>query len=193
MSVSPGIPLPSVSLNMNFHPNEAGHALIAEVVSSKTNIYDITFRYNDGKTENTTEITYTNGQLTTLPTPTRKGYTFAGWYTADGVKVTESFQFTEDTVLYARWSTYVIPVPYAYVLTFETNGGSYVDEIVRFTGMQLNLRKFVPEKEGYIFTGWYTDPELTKEIKNLRLVKDTTVYAGWEAIEPEGEPDTATE
>lgn len=41
----------------------------------------------------------------TLPTPSRSGYTFDGWYTerTGGVKVTEETTFHQDTTLYAHW------------------------------------------------------------------------------------------
>ena len=45
-------------------------------------------------------------KVTKLPTPTRKGYTFDGWYTdpayKNGTKVT-SLTISEDTTLYAKW------------------------------------------------------------------------------------------
>lgn len=38
-----------------------------------------------------------------LPTPTRKGYTFLGWYLSDGTKVDNTTVFEKDTTIYARW------------------------------------------------------------------------------------------
>ena len=42
----------------------------------------------------------------TLPTPSRTGYAFAGWYNAPtgGTQVTESTQITGNTTWYARWT-----------------------------------------------------------------------------------------
>ena len=45
-----------------------------------------------------------------------------------------------------------------------------------------------PEKEGYIFTGWYSDKELTNEFdfENTRITENTNIYAKWvKASEPE--------
>ena len=57
-----------------------------------------------------------------LPTPTREGYTFDGWYTSNsgGSKVTRSTEVTETTphTLYARWTANQITV------NFDSNGGS---------------------------------------------------------------------
>lgn len=38
-----------------------------------------------------------------LPTPTRKGYTFLGWYLSDGTKVGNTTLYEKDTTIYARW------------------------------------------------------------------------------------------
>ena len=45
-----------------------------------------------------------------LPTPIREGYVFEGWYTEDGVKVTEDtvLENRDDHTLYAKWSDYVV-------------------------------------------------------------------------------------
>ena len=58
--------------------------------------------FNDVKT-----ITYNGGSaLSDLPTPSRTGYKFLGWYTSStgGNKVTSSTVVTGDMTLYARWA-----------------------------------------------------------------------------------------
>ena len=37
-----------------------------------------------------------------------------------------------------------------------------------------------PEKEGYVFTGWYTDEACTKKYYGTTVTADTTLYAGYE-------------
>ncbi len=44
-----------------------------------------------------------DGYLTTLPTASKLGYLFSGWYTADGILVSLEDTYTEDTTLYANW------------------------------------------------------------------------------------------
>ena len=56
----------------------------------------------------TTNVTY-NSTYGTLPTPTRTGYTFDGWYTGEngtGTKVTstDKVSITSDQTLYAKWT-----------------------------------------------------------------------------------------
>ena len=50
-----------------------------------------------------TPQTTVNGRLTSLPTPTRDGYDFLGWYTASGDRVTTDTVFAADTTLYPLW------------------------------------------------------------------------------------------
>jgi uncharacterized repeat protein (TIGR02543 family) len=58
--------------------------------------------------------TYDDGAtLGTLPTPTRTGYYFAGWYTTPDLSdtaVTAETVVTDDTVLYAKWEDPVLEV-----------------------------------------------------------------------------------
>ena len=70
-----------------------------------------------------------------------------------------------------------------YKLIFDTNGGSSISGITKSSGTKIDLEKYEPEKEGFAFTGWYSDRELTDKITSIKLLKNTTVYAGWKAIE----------
>ena len=70
-------------------------------------------------------------------------------------------------------------------LKFDTNGGSKIDTVTEWEYSTIDLDEYVPEKEGYKFVGWYADEDLTKEIDEVYLTQDTTVYAKWEKIEEE--------
>lgn len=50
--------------------------------------------------------TDTDGKLASLPTPTRSGYNFNGWFTAasGGTKVTTETVFDADTEIFAQWT-----------------------------------------------------------------------------------------
>ncbi|WP_301010653.1 S-layer homology domain-containing protein [Anaerotignum lactatifermentans] len=70
-------------------------------------------------------------------------------------------------------------------LKFDTNGGSDINTVTEWEYSTIDLDDYVPEKEGYKFVGWYADEDLTKEIDEVYLTEDTTVYAKWEKIEEE--------
>lgn len=66
----------------------------------------VTFEPNGGTLTPATAVTNADGTLDSLPTPTRDGYTFTGWFTAaeGGTAVTTETVFTEDTTVYAHWT-----------------------------------------------------------------------------------------
>ena len=64
--------------------------------------YTVTLNYNDGQTANQT-YTETENSFISLPTPTRSGYTFQGWY-AGSTKVSSPYKVTGDVTLTAQWS-----------------------------------------------------------------------------------------
>ena len=68
--------------------------------------YTITFDANGGSVSPETMETDENGKLSALPTPTRDGCTFDGWYDAKdgGSKVSADKIYTEDTTIYAHWT-----------------------------------------------------------------------------------------
>ena len=72
----------------------------------KANQYTLTFDANGGTVgTKSKKITYNNG-YGTLPTPTRSGYAFNGWYTVKtgGTKVTTATKTAaKNTVVYAQW------------------------------------------------------------------------------------------
>ena len=71
-----------------------------------------------------------------------------------------------------------------FTVTFETDGGSAVEN-VKVMHSELIVQNAVPMKEGWVFTGWYSDPACTQK---WDLEKDTvtgsmTLYAGWQKKE----------
>lgn len=68
--------------------------------------YTITFNANGGSVSPETMETDENGKLSALPTPTRDGCTFDGWYDAKdgGSKVSADKTYTESTTIYAHWT-----------------------------------------------------------------------------------------
>ncbi|MGI6007585.1 MAG: InlB B-repeat-containing protein [Ruminococcus sp.] len=70
-----------------------------------------------------------------------------------------------------------------YALHFDTNGGNRISSIVRESGTVIDLSEYVPVQEGYTFTGWYADAELTQPVTEVTLNSTKTIYAGWEEMQ----------
>ena len=68
--------------------------------------YEITFDANGGQCDTTNMYTDTAGKLSALPTSTRGGYTFDGWFTeqSGGTAVTAETVYDKNTTLYAHWT-----------------------------------------------------------------------------------------
>ena len=68
--------------------------------------FTVTFNANGGSVSPETMETDENGKLSALPTPTRDGCTFDGWYDAKdgGSKVSADKIYTESTTIYAHWT-----------------------------------------------------------------------------------------
>ncbi len=122
-----------------------------------------------------------------LPTPTKTGYTFTGWYTASDFSVEPVNEIpspssgSADITLYAGWRANT------YTVTFNANGGNGDMEAQAFTydtPQTLTANGF--SCLGKTFAGWnttadgtgttYTDGQL---ISNLTA--DLTLYAQWTA------------
>ena len=78
----------------------------------------------------------------------------------------------------ANESSGTAPVIYP-TLTFDTCGGSSIKEVRAFEGHTINLSGYLPTREGYQFSGWYADQNLTQPVTEIRLDGNRTVYAGW--------------
>lgn len=63
-------------------------------------------------------------------------------------------------------------------INYNTNGGEAIGSTAHTRGSVVELNK-VPVREGYIFTGWYSDEALTQKIDSVTVTASTTVYAGW--------------
>lgn len=75
----------------------------------KINSYTLTYNANGGSVSPTSKVLNYGAQYGTLPTPTRKGYTFDGWYTSasGGSKVSSSTTMgAGNTTIYAHWTNH---------------------------------------------------------------------------------------
>ena len=136
------------------------------------NTYTVKFDANGGSECEDITVTY-DGKYTDLPTTTRTGYTFDGWY--DGsTKVTADtvVKITADQTLTARWTAN------KYTVTFDANGGSACKEItVTYDGKYPTLP--APTKEGYTFKGWFDGETQVKSGDAVTITGNQTLTARW--------------
>lgn len=118
----------------------------------------------------------TADRLASLPTVTRAGHTFTGWYLDSAL--TQEFSLNSpvlsDLTLYAGWQQNFVEV------SFAVNGGEAISPLSTPEGQPL-ADVPTPVREWYAFTGWYTDPELTESFDpGQAITENLTLYADWE-------------
>lgn len=67
-----------------------------------------------------------------------------------------------------------------FTVSFETNGGSSVSSVRVLHGEKVPQEQ-IPTREGYVFTGWYSDRACTVPwaIESDVVTGSLTLYAGW--------------
>lgn len=137
---------------------------------------EIVFRSNGGTSYH--NISGYAGETIELPTPEKEGYEFKGWYDNSkfaGEALEDIYTIDVGRNLYAKWEAY------AGTIKFESNGGtSYFD--IDFEAQKVELP--VPEKEGYLFKGWYDNADFSGNVyEGIILPTDNlTLYASWDMI-----------
>lgn len=140
-------------------------------------------KFKDGESKYTVELTV--GDVVTAPeSPENFGYTFNGWYKDS--ELTEAWDFendtvTEDTTIYAGWLADIKEHDVTFVLNYDG-----AENVVQST--QNGLVTFVPQREGYVFNGWWYSDGRTDEGYILSQKFDTAeivtednlvLYAEW--------------
>ncbi|HIV63681.1 MAG TPA: InlB B-repeat-containing protein [Firmicutes bacterium] len=141
--------------------------------------FTVTFDYNYDGAPAAQTVTVEDGERATAPDtdPSRDGYEFTGWYSDEACTSEADFGrgVTADVTYYAGWRQT------AYTVTFDLNydGGTPTVQTVEIGGTA--TRPSSPARDGYLFTGWYSDQACTTEYDFTSVVEgDTVIYAGWE-------------
>ena len=146
-----------------------------------------TFDSNLGSTAVPLTITKDyNQELGSLPTTSRVGYIFDGWFTGkeDGSQISSTTKMPAyNPTYYAHWT------PITYTIHFNNNSGTGTmpDETMTY-GVSKALDENTFTRDGYTFAGWNTKADGTgtnyidkQEIFNLTDIDGTefTLYAKW--------------
>ena len=176
-------------------------------------VVTITFNANGG-TPNTTRQITVGSPLGTLPTVTRDGFRFDGWYNAasGGGKINSSDPISGNyTTFYAHWTANPAPTPPPppqpapqpaptpapstpkCTVTFHRNGAENYNSPIPQITADCNNRISLPSSPtwpGYTFIGWNTSGHgtgntFTGDIPNTSTL---AVYAIWRADAPASQP-----
>lgn len=146
--------------------------------------YTITLDVNGGNPLGTNDpytISGESGSIISLPTPTRDGYNFLGWYNGE-VKFEETVMPKENLTLVAKWEKLPDPVV-EYTVTLDENGGNPLLENTFKGEAGTALVLPIPTRDGYVFLGWYKGE--TKFEETVIPSENITLIAKWEEVNVE--------
>ncbi len=138
----------------------------------KPNTYSIILKQGDG-TSKSEIVTVTYDQAYTLPTPTRLGYTFLGWYRDESKHYSGTWKLTDDLTLTAKWKIITYTIGYTLDGGIASNPDSYS---VASETITLNS----PKRAGYTFAGW-TGTDLTEPTMQVTIPKGSVGVRGYKA------------
>lgn len=104
---------------------------------------------------------------------------FEGWYTDTTYTTPYDFSIpvSGDVAIFAKLA------PDTRTVTFVTNGGSSIDPVTDYRSYEyIDWSLYVPTREGYVFTGWYTDDTLTTPVGAYNFGEDLIVYAKYDQV-----------
>lgn len=144
--------------------------------NSKKNQYVLSFDSQGGSKCDSKTLLF-GETIGDLPTPTRKNYTFTGWYSDPdaGYKLTEDVKMdSKNVTYYARW------VPITLNASFNTDGGNKIEDISFPYGSSVSLP--TPKKEGYTFIGWTWEGQTKPKTGSITKVTSDNLrfIAHWE-------------
>lgn len=146
--------------------------------------YTVSYTLNGGKapTGNPTSYYVTTNTIK-LKNPTKKGYTFGGWYKDSKFKtkiVSIPKGSTGNLKLYAKWTAT------KYTITYKLNGGTNSkSNPATFTINSANIKFANPSKKGCVFEGWYSDSKFKNKVTVIKkgTTGNKTLYARWKIYE----------
>ena len=140
----------------------------------------VTFNANGGSVNTGSATIYYTSTYGNLPTPTRTGYNFNGWYTSaeGGTKVSKDTTVTNTTgpILYAHWTAN------NYAVSFDANGGTVSTSTKNVVYGSTYGTLPIPTRTGYTFEGWFTSSNVSvTEKSNVATASNHQLVAKWKA------------
>ena len=118
----------------------------------------------------------------TLPTPTRIGYTFAGWTGSNGATAQKSVTIAKGSTGNKSYTANWTPTNYS--ISYTLNGGSISGQKTSYNIETANFTLPAPTRAGYTFAGW-TGTGLSSATKSVTVSKGSTgnrsYTANWSA------------
>lgn len=152
--------------------------------------YKITYNLNGGTNNSANPSYYTTGAGLTYKNPSKKGYTFAGWYADKNFKTKVTVIPKGSTgvrTVYAKWNIN------HYTISFNGNGSTSgsTKQMSCTYGKSYNLTASGFARKGYWFAGWNTKADGSgaafankASVKSISSInnKNVILYAQWKPL-----------
>ena len=139
----------------------------------QTSQYTISYDPNGGSLKDDSLQTVLYGDSFALRQPSRKGYSFSGWYSDDTKIENGIWNYETNLNLVAHWEANT------YTITFDYRGGTG-SELSRSIIFDSDIVLPSTSKDGYTFKGWYYGEQLVENGK-WAIDDNVTLFAHWEA------------
>lgn len=154
-------------------------AIVVMIIMKNNKKYTITFDTQGGNKIEAIEVKV-NETLVLPKNPEKEGYIFLHWVDEEDKPVSNNFKVTKDMKLIAKWAE---PTQELITISFDTDGGSKIEDIVLIKGEPLKLPDN-PIKDGYIFKNWVSKDEIEIPVYDDALLsEDIVLKAIWEKEE----------
>ena len=155
-----------------------GSTITIFVSTGKKNI-NVSLDANGGEGVTGGMVVHLDENYSSLPTPSRTGYSFDGWFTgkSGGSKISPSSTVTQsaDHTLYAHWTAN------RYNVSLEANGGSVSSSSITVTYDSTYGDIPTPSRVGYTFEGWYNGGTQISSSTKVTSTSDHSLNAQWTA------------
>lgn len=168
---------------VKYTPEDTTYLAVVTGIKVKINVvpreFTITYGLNGGTNASKNPKTYKETKAVSLSAPTKRGYSFAGWFTDQAC--TKKFGgFTTSTTgnlkLYAKWKLN------SYKITYQLAGGKNASG--NKTSYNVTSNTFTwknPTRKGYTFVGWYQGSKKVTSIKK-GSIGNVTITAKWKKV-----------
>lgn len=171
--------------------NNQGYYVVTTNSGSDTSktAYTVKYNTNGGSGTFNDDLVY-EGNSVSLPSISRTGYTFNGWYTlaSGGTKVGDAnneYKPTSSLTLYAQWT----PITYTITCNLNDNEISKASISGQKTSYTVETETFTlptPTRKGYAFTGWIGSngsAAQTNVTINKGSIGDKSYTANWTKLD----------
>lgn len=136
--------------------------------------------YNNGSEDTVIQQTSYNATVEKPVDPSKEGYAFGGWFTDSAFTTAYDWNsgVTAPITLYAKWLS-------IFTVTFDS--GVTSQNVIEG---EKAVKPADPVRDGYRFTGWYTDESCRNAYDwNTPVISSFSLYAGWQSVGSDEDDD----